>query len=99
MISSDGSGDKQLIADGFKTILRTVGYVQDGMYNLDSQRHEVAILLGKGLFNYLVASIYDCDWEGFSADDLRGVSAFLTDLALAFENGEGTDKNWDQILD
>jgi len=70
----------------FDAILKKCGYVHDPSYNL-SDKPEVARLLGKAFFDYMVASNYDCDWEGYSELELQGVSAMMRDFQTAVENG------------
>ncbi len=73
---------EKTIHDHFETILTRSGYVQDGCYNLDSQKPVVAESLGRLFFDYMVASGYDMCWEGFMNQELEGICRLLEDIAV-----------------
>lgn len=77
--------ERSRINKSFLAILARVGYKENGSHNMDTQPKEVAEKLGKAVFDYLTASIYDTDWEGFTEEDLEGIDAFMYDLALSVE--------------
>ncbi len=64
----------------FQTLIKMVGYNQDGCYNLDTNDPKVASELGKLVFDYLVCAIYDTCWEGFTSQDVQGVAHLLEDM-------------------
>lgn len=74
------------ICEDFTKVLARCGYKHDPSYNL-GDKPEVARQLGKAFFDYMVASIYDCDWEGFNTLDLQGIAHLIQDFRTAVENG------------
>jgi hypothetical protein len=42
--------------------------------------------LGSDLKEYLVAMVYDSDWEGYSVSDVEGINKFLADFHLYVQN-------------
>ena len=77
---------EQTIHDHFETITTGAGYTHDGSYNLASQE-QVAQKLGNLFFDYMVASVFDTSWEGFSDQELEGVRALLEDMNIAQKAG------------
>jgi hypothetical protein len=67
------------ITGRFYTILGRLGYKEDSTYNMTSQP-EVAKNLGLLLYDYMVATIYDCSFEGWSEQELQGFYALLKDM-------------------
>jgi len=65
----------------FHGIMSTLGVPDLGpSYNMDTYPKEVAEKLGRQFFDYMVASIYDMNWEGYLEEELEGVAAFIVDL-------------------
>lgn len=65
----------------WNAVLEAVGYEEKGAYSLASQP-EVAKRLGHLVYNYMVSSTYDCEWEGYNEDDLVGILALVEDMSL-----------------
>lgn len=42
--------------------------------------------LGNLFRDYMVGSVYDTDWEGFTNSELEGIRALLEDMVLFKEN-------------
>ena len=77
---------EQVIHDHFDKIVTQSGYDHDGCYNLDTQTPVVAESLGRLFFDYMVASVYDMSWEGFSDQELESIGRLLEDMAVAQKN-------------
>ncbi len=77
---------EQTIHDHFETITIQSGYKSDGSYNLDSQTTLVAQSLGRLFFDYMVASIFDMSWEGFSDQEIEVIGRLLEDMVVAQKN-------------
>lgn len=71
----------------FTSIITRSGYNYDGANNLDTQDPEVAIKLGKLFYDYLVGSIYDTSWEGFSYQEQKAIAELLSDMDEAQRAG------------
>ncbi len=66
----------------FDGIMTECGYVHDHCYNL-IDKPDVARKLGREVYDYLVASTNDMNWEGFSTSELTGIAALLRDLRIS----------------
>ena len=75
------------IHDQFEIIINRLDYVHNGLYNLDSQEDKVAQSLGRLFFDYMIGSMYDVSWEGFSNPELKVIGTLLEDMAVAQEAG------------
>ncbi len=71
------------IEEHFRSLIDRAGYNHDGCYNLDTNDPTVASGLGKFLFDYLVGSIYDVEWEGFTDQDVEVIEHLLSDMVEA----------------
>jgi len=74
------------IAEAFFAITKRLGYVDSPANNVSGQP-EVAKKVGNAFFDYMIASIYDCDWEGYTELQLEGIAALMRDFQTAVENG------------
>lgn len=46
---------------------------------------EAAQRLGHFVFDYMLAAMYDCNWEGFNDEELWGIKVLLRDMAIGAE--------------
>lgn len=69
------------IAEAFRQILAECGYKDTPANSLEGQP-EVAQKLGNLVMDYMIASMYDMNWEGYPTKDLVGVHAFMADMLL-----------------
>lgn len=46
-----------------------------------------AAVLGKLMYDYMLATIYDCNWEGYVGGDVQGIKALFNDIYLFADNG------------
>lgn len=77
---------KDSISHTVEEIWKSLGYVHDGSYNISPQPG-MAQKLGEVWFDYLVASTYDTEWEGFEEAELDVIRRLLDDFRLFVENG------------
>lgn len=85
-MSEKREADATMIREQFDAILKSCGYVHDPSYNL-GDKPEVARKLGTAFFDYMVASIYDTDWEGYSNLEVLAVSYLMQDFKIACDHG------------
>jgi len=74
---------KDSIAESWNEVLDSCGIRQGCVAPED----EPAEVLGRKLWDYMTASVYDMDWEGYPDSDLEGVRAFMADFAVALKAG------------
>lgn len=59
-------------------ILEMCGYVHTASYQIEP---EPARQLGESFYDYMVATIYDSDWEGYTPSEVEGIQALFEDWA------------------
>ena len=75
--------NKKEICVEFNEIVRLCG----GELKFGNVEDSVKLELGDLLVEYMVGSIYDCDWEGFSSSELGGIRSLMFDMKLNKESG------------
>ncbi|KKK58863.1 hypothetical protein LCGC14_3040140 [marine sediment metagenome] len=73
---------EQTIHDHFMSIAVRAGYKENGTYNLEKDP-ETAQVIGNLFFDYMVASVFDTTWEGFTDQDLESIGSLIRDMDVA----------------
>lgn len=82
LIQHDFGKDHPILA-GFKGLLQASGIDPNSCC---APEDEGAAKLGRFVWDYLLAAIYDMNWEGFNDVQLHGIKTLLTDMALGAQS-------------
>jgi len=76
---------KDMIEANYKSIARVLGVDINTTTDLTDEQ---GTRLGRWLNSYMIESMYDSDWEGFSDEELGGVEALIQDLRIYVETDD-----------